>query len=58
VQGFRSALIGNATHGHVAHVAAVHVGPLLFLSCGIVFAMLVGGLAYFRRTETIFADVV
>jgi homopolymeric O-antigen transport system permease protein len=58
VQGFRSALIGSATHGHVAQVAALHVGPLLILSCGIVLVMLVGGLAYFRRTETIFADVV
>lgn len=58
VQGFRSALIGSATHGHTAHVAALHVGPLLILSVGIVLAMLAGGLAYFRRTETIFADVV
>lgn len=58
VQGFRSALIGSATHGHTAHVAALHVGPLLLLSLGIVLVMLVGGLAYFRRTETIFADVV
>jgi lipopolysaccharide transport system permease protein len=48
VQGFRWALIGHAPH----------VGPLLILSCGIVLAMLVGGLAYFRRTEAIFADVV
>jgi lipopolysaccharide transport system permease protein len=48
VQGFRWALIGQADH----------VGPLLILSCGIVLATLVGGLAYFRRTETIFADVV
>jgi lipopolysaccharide transport system permease protein len=48
VQGFRWALIGHAAH----------VGPLLILSCGIVLVMLVSGLAYFRRTETIFADVV
>jgi lipopolysaccharide transport system permease protein len=48
VQGFRWALLGQADH----------VGPLLILSCGIVLAMLVGGLAYFRRTETIFADVL
>jgi lipopolysaccharide transport system permease protein len=48
VQGFRWALIGQAAH----------VGPLLIVSCGIVLAMLVSGLAYFRRTETIFADVV
>ena len=48
VQGFRWALVGHAAH----------VGPLLSLSCVIVLAMLVGGLAYFRRTESIFADVV
>lgn len=48
VQGFRWALIGHAAH----------VGPLVILSIGIVLVMLVGGLAYFKRTETIFADVV
>jgi lipopolysaccharide transport system permease protein len=48
VQGFRWALIGHAQH----------VGPLLILSCGIVLVALAGGLAYFRRTETIFADLV
>jgi lipopolysaccharide transport system permease protein len=48
VQGFRWALLGSAAH----------VGPLLILSCVMVLVMLVGGLAYFRRTETIFADVV
>jgi lipopolysaccharide transport system permease protein len=48
VQGFRWALVGHAAH----------VGPLLSLSCVIVLAMLVGGVAYFRRTESIFADVV
>ncbi|MGH7436945.1 MAG: ABC transporter permease, partial [Polyangiaceae bacterium] len=29
VQGFRFALIGTATHGHLAHVDNLHVGPLL-----------------------------
>ena len=48
VQGFRWALIGHAAH----------VGPLVILSVGIVLVTLVGGLAYFKRTETIFADVV
>lgn len=47
-QGFRWALIGHADH----------VGPLVILSCGIVIVMLVGGLAYFRRTESILADVL
>lgn len=48
VQGFRWALLGQAAH----------VGPLLILSCVMVLVMFVGGLAYFKRTETIFADVV
>lgn len=58
VQGFRWALIGSATHGRAAHMDAVHVGPLLIISCGMVVALLVGGLAYFRRTEAVFADLV
>lgn len=48
VQGFRWAFIGQAAH----------VGSLLAISCGIVLAMLIGGLAYFRRTEALFADLV
>jgi lipopolysaccharide transport system permease protein len=48
VQGFRWALIGQAAH----------VGKLLILSIVIVIVTLVSGLIYFRRTETIFADVV
>jgi homopolymeric O-antigen transport system permease protein len=58
VQGFRWALIGNATHGQVAQADSVHVGAFLFISCGIVVVALVTGLAYFRRTETIIADVL
>jgi lipopolysaccharide transport system permease protein len=48
VQGFRWALLGSASH----------VGPLMILAVGIVSVLLLGGLAYFRRTERIFADLV
>jgi len=48
VQGFRWALLGHATH----------VGPLMALAVAMVVLLLVGGLAYFRRTERLFADLV
>jgi lipopolysaccharide transport system permease protein len=48
VQGFRWALLGKASS----------VGPLLGLSIGIVFVLLVTGLAYFRRVEKRFADLI
>jgi homopolymeric O-antigen transport system permease protein len=48
VQGFRWAILGQGDH----------VGPLLILSCGIVLVMLAGGLAFFKRTESILADVL
>jgi lipopolysaccharide transport system permease protein len=49
VQGFRWALIGEE---------AGQVGELMLLSFGVVVLLLVGGLAYFRRVERSFADVV
>ena len=48
VQGFRWALLGSANQ----------VGPLMILAVGIVSLLLVGGLAFFKRTEKIFADLV
>lgn len=48
VEGFRWALLGRATEP----------GPLLAVSIAVVLALLVGGLIYFRRTESTFADVV
>ena len=48
VQGFRWALLGSAPH----------VGPLMILAVVIVIVTLFGGLAYFKRTETTFADLV
>jgi lipopolysaccharide transport system permease protein len=48
VQGFRWAILGQGDH----------VGPLLILSCVIVLVMLAGGLAFFKRTESILADVL
>jgi lipopolysaccharide transport system permease protein len=48
VQGFRWALIGEAPS----------VGPLIALSFGLVLLLLVGGIAYFRRVEKSFADVI
>ena len=48
VEGFRWALLGKATNP----------GPLLWVSIAAVVVLLVGGLAYFRRMEKTFADVV
>jgi lipopolysaccharide transport system permease protein len=48
VEAFRWALLGNA-HSP---------GPLLAVSVAAVVILLVGGLIYFRRTESTFADVV
>jgi lipopolysaccharide transport system permease protein len=48
VEGFRWALLGKATSP----------GPLLWVSIAAVVVLLIGGLAYFRRMESIFADVV
>jgi lipopolysaccharide transport system permease protein len=48
VEGFRWALLGNA------HAP----GGLLIVSLSAVIALLAGGLVYFRRMETTFADVV
>jgi lipopolysaccharide transport system permease protein len=48
VEGFRWALLGTATQP----------GPLVLASTLVVFALLVGGLVYFRRAEATFADVV
>lgn len=48
VEGFRWALLGKS-HGP---------GPLLAVSVAAVVVLLVGGLMYFRRTESTFADLV
>lgn len=48
VQGFRWALLGSATD----------VGPLMILAVAMVAVLLVGGLAFFRRTERTFVDLV
>jgi lipopolysaccharide transport system permease protein len=48
VEGFRWALLGKAQSP----------GVLLWVSVAAVIVLLVGGLRYFRRTETTFADVV
>lgn len=48
VEGFRWALLG-AKSGN---------GPLMLVSAAVVLVLLVGGLAYFRRMERTFADVV
>jgi lipopolysaccharide transport system permease protein len=48
VEGFRWALLGKANPP----------GPLLIVSVVAVVAMLVGGLLYFRKTESTFADIV
>ncbi len=48
VEGFRWALLGRNTP----------LGPTFFVSLGVVALVLVGGLAYFRRMERSFADVV
>ena len=48
VEGFRHALLGRATTP----------GPMVWVSAGAVVALLFGGVLYFRRMETTFADVV
>jgi lipopolysaccharide transport system permease protein len=48
VEGFRWALLGKSDSP----------GMLLGISVGAVVALLAGGLFYFRRTETTFADIV
>ena len=48
VESFRWALLGTANAP----------GPMLAVSVGVVVALLVGGLYYFRRMEKTFADVV
>jgi lipopolysaccharide transport system permease protein len=47
VEGFRWALLGNASNP----------GLLLWISTGAVLLLLVGGLFYFRRMESTFADI-
>jgi lipopolysaccharide transport system permease protein len=47
VQGFRWALLRSAAPG-----------PVLWVSVAVTFAVLAGGLVYFRRTEDTFADVI
>ena len=47
VEGFRWALLGKG-----------EIGALIWISVAIVFVMLVGGVAYFRRMEASFADVI
>jgi lipopolysaccharide transport system permease protein len=49
VQGFRWALLGSK---------AGQVGHLMLFSFGIVVVLLFGGIAYFRRVERSFADVI
>jgi lipopolysaccharide transport system permease protein len=48
VQGFRWALLGRAPA----------FGPMLAVSVAVVLALLVSGLYYFRKTESVVADVV
>lgn len=48
VEGFRWALLGNRSGS----------GALMMVSVVIVIALLFGGIAYFRRMETTFADLV
>jgi lipopolysaccharide transport system permease protein len=48
VEGFRWALLGKSDPP----------GALLYVSCGMVLLLLVGGLYYFRRMEQQFADIV
>jgi lipopolysaccharide transport system permease protein len=47
VEGFRWALLGKATS----------LGPLVAVSTAVVVVLLFGGLVYFRRMESTFADV-
>jgi lipopolysaccharide transport system permease protein len=48
VEGFRWALLGKSTSP----------GPLLWVSVAAVILLLIGGLAYFRRMEKTFADII
>jgi lipopolysaccharide transport system permease protein len=48
VDGFRWALLGEQGN----------VGPMIAVSAVVVVAVLIGGLAYFQRTESTFADIV
>ena len=48
VEGFRWALLGKS------HTP----GPLLWVSVAAVVVLLIGGLRYFKKTESTFADIV
>ncbi len=48
VEGFKWALLGQGTLP----------GPMIFVSTAVTVLLLIGGLFYFRRMETTFADVV
>ncbi len=48
VEGFRYALLGKATSP----------GPMIWVSAAVVLVLLFGGLLYFRKMESTFADVV
>ena len=48
VEGFRWALLGKAANP----------GPLVWVSAGMVVLLLLGGVIYFRRMESTFADIV
>jgi lipopolysaccharide transport system permease protein len=48
VNGFRYALLGKAASP----------GPMIWVSAGAVAALLLGGLLYFRKMESTFADIV
>ena len=52
VGGFRWSLLGNQMEQTVA------ISPVLLLSTGIVFLVLMTGAIYFRHTERTFADVI
>jgi len=47
VEGFRWALLGKG-----------EIGGLIWISASIVLVLLVGGIAFFRRMEASFADVI
>jgi lipopolysaccharide transport system permease protein len=49
VTGFRWALLGNQ---------AAQVGSIIFVSLGMMVVLLLAGIAFFRRVERSFADVV
>jgi lipopolysaccharide transport system permease protein len=48
VEGFRWAMLD----------AQNSVGPLVFVSALVVIFLFLGGLAYFKRMESVFADVI